>query len=95
MIRHLNNQNGVDSKIMSFKLKQIGVIRTPYTDNTPYQPVEEAECDFRIVFEPQYTDRLYKLARFHYIYVIYYMHRIKRELSMIVSFYTVLCYFKN
>jgi hypothetical protein len=23
---------------LSFKLKQIGIIRTPYTDNAPYQP---------------------------------------------------------
>ena len=72
-------------EIVSFELKQIGVIRTPYTDNAPYQPVEEDEGDFRIVVEPQYTDGLYQLARFRYIYVIYYTHRIKRELSMIVS----------
>ena len=70
---------------LSFKLKQIGVIRTPYTDNTPYQPVEEDEGDFRVVVEPQYTDGLYKLAEFRYIYVIYYIHRAKRKLSMIVS----------
>jgi len=72
-------------EIMSFELKQIGVIRTPYTDDAPYQPVEEDEGDFRIIVEPQYTDGLYKLARFHYIYVIYYLHHIKREPSMIVS----------
>ncbi|GAG58329.1 unnamed protein product, partial [marine sediment metagenome] len=34
---------------LSFELKQIGIIRTPYTDNAPYQPVEEDEGDFRIV----------------------------------------------
>ena len=56
----------------NFKLKQIGVIRTPYIDNAPYQPVEEDEDDFRIVVEPQYTGGLYKLAKFRYIYVIYY-----------------------
>ena len=69
----------------SFKLKQIGVIRTPYIDNAPYQPVEEDEDDFRIVVEPQYTGGLYKLAKFRYIYVIYYIHRVKQELSMVVS----------
>jgi len=72
-------------EIMSFELKQIGVIRTPYTDNAPYQPVEEDEGDFRIVVEPQYTDGLSKLAGFRYIYVIYYIHQVKRELSMMVS----------
>ncbi len=28
---------------LRFKLKQIGVIRTPYTDDATYQPVEEDE----------------------------------------------------
>jgi tRNA-Thr(GGU) m(6)t(6)A37 methyltransferase TsaA len=85
MIKQQNNQKGVDPAIMSFELKQIGVIRTPYTDNAPYQPVEKDEGDFRIVVEPQYADGLCKLATFHYIYVIYYLHRIKQEPSMIVS----------
>lgn len=70
---------------LSFKLKQIGIIRTPYTDNAPYQPVEEDKGDFRVVVEPQYTDGLYELAKFRYIYVIYYIHQVKRKLSMIVS----------
>jgi len=47
--------------------------------------VEEDEGDFRIVIEPQYTDGLYELARFRYIYVIYYIHQVKQEVSMIVS----------
>jgi len=68
-----------------FNLKQIGVIRTPYTNNAPYQPVEEDEGDFRIVVDSQYDDALYKLDRFRYIYVVYYIHQIKKELSEIVS----------
>ena len=84
-----NGRNRKEEKrakgIVSFKLKQIGIIRTPYIDNAPYQPVEEDEGNFRIVVEPQYTDGLYKLAKFRYIYVIYYIHRVKRELSMIVK----------
>ncbi|NMG83068.1 MAG: tRNA (N6-threonylcarbamoyladenosine(37)-N6)-methyltransferase TrmO [Methanosarcinales archaeon] len=70
---------------MSFELKQIGVIRTPYTDNAPYQPVEEDEGDFRIVVDPQYINGVYKLDEFRYIYVVYYIHRIKQECSMIIS----------
>ena len=68
-----------------FNLKQIGVIRTPYTDNAPYQPVQEDEGDFRIVVDSQYGDSLYKLEGFRYIYVIYYIHRVKQEFSEIVS----------
>ncbi len=71
--------------IMCFEMNPIGVIRTPYTENAPNQPVEDDEGDFRIVVEPQYTDGLYKLDSFRYMYVIYYIHHVKQEQSMIVS----------
>ena len=72
-------------KLESFKFRQIGIIRTPYIDNAPYQPVQEDEGDFCIVVDPQYVNGLHKLVEFRYIYVIYYIHRIERELSMVVS----------
>ena len=75
MTRHRNKQKGVGQtkeEIMIFQLKKIGVIRTPYTDNAPYQPVDEDNGDFRIVIDPKYTDGLDKLAEFRYIYVLYY-----------------------
>jgi tRNA-Thr(GGU) m(6)t(6)A37 methyltransferase TsaA len=72
-------------KQLSFKLKQIGVIRTPYTDNAPYQPVDKDEGDFRIVIDSQYVGGLYKLVKFRYIYVIYFIHRIKQKPSIVVS----------
>jgi len=82
-----NNRNRKEEKrikgTVSFKFKQIGIIRTPYIDNAPYQPIEE-EGDFRIVVKPQYTDGLYKLAKFRYIYVLYYIDKVKRKLSMLI-----------
>jgi tRNA (Thr-GGU) A37 N-methylase len=70
---------------LSFKVKRMGVIRTLYIDNAPYQPLDEANGDFRVVIDRQYAGGLYKLAEFHNIYVIYYMHHIVRRLSMVVS----------
>ncbi len=72
-------------KIKNIEFQQIGIIRSPYTNNAPYQPVDEDEGDFRIVVDPQYTDGLYKLEGFLFIYVIYHIHRVKRDLSMILS----------
>ncbi len=69
---------------MRFELKPIGIIRSPYSDNAPYQPVDEADGDFRIVLAPKYARGLDKLAKFRYIYVIYYTHRVKRGLEMVV-----------
>ena len=88
MTRQQNKQKRVGQakgEIMAFQLKQIGVIRTPYTNNAPYQPVDEDKGDFRIVIDPKYTDGLYRLERFRYIFVIYYTHKVKRGLSAIVS----------
>ena len=69
---------------MDIRLKSIGTIKTPYTDSAPYQPVD-AEGDFRIILDPEYMEGLENLGRFRYIYVIYYIHRVKRAVSMTVS----------
>lgn len=68
-----------------FRLKQIGIIRTPYKNNAPYQPLENDEGNFQIIVDPQYTEGLCKLDQFHYIYVIYYIHQISQEVKNIVS----------
>jgi tRNA-Thr(GGU) m(6)t(6)A37 methyltransferase TsaA len=64
------------------RFKQIGIIRTPYVDNAPYQPVNEDKGDFRIVLNTEYKKGLFMLDKFKYIYVIYYIDRIKRHTSM-------------
>ena len=68
-----------------FKLKQIGVIRTPYKKNAPYQPVQNDEGEFQIMVNSQYTDGLSKLDKFHYIYIIYYINRITRQVKNVIS----------
>ena len=68
----------------NFNLKQIGVIRTPYTDNAPYQPIANDVGDFRIIVNSQYRDGLRDLDRFHYIYVLYFIHRVSKIISMTV-----------
>ncbi len=69
----------------SFNFKQIGIIRTPYIDNAPYQPVDEDKGTFCIEVDSQYIKGLNKLSKFRYIYVLYCIHRINRKLSMNVS----------
>ncbi len=70
---------------MTFKFKQIGIIRTPYIDNAPYQPVDEDKGDFRIVLNPEYKEGILGLESFRYIYVIYYIDRLKHNPSMVVT----------
>ncbi|MBW1730104.1 MAG: tRNA (N6-threonylcarbamoyladenosine(37)-N6)-methyltransferase TrmO [Deltaproteobacteria bacterium] len=63
---------------MRISFTPIGTIHTPYMDTAPYQPVEEDKGDFRIVLDPAYQAGLWKLERFRYIYVIYYIHSLTR-----------------
>jgi tRNA-Thr(GGU) m(6)t(6)A37 methyltransferase TsaA len=53
----------------------IGVIRTPYEKHAPYQPIVEDQGEFRIEVFPAYQDGLLQLDRFHYIYVLYQLHK--------------------
>jgi tRNA-Thr(GGU) m(6)t(6)A37 methyltransferase TsaA len=73
------------SMFINFKFKQIGLIKTPYTDNAPYQPVDEDKGEFRIIVGTEYARGLLNLDSFRYIYVIYYIDRLKRRPSMIVN----------
>ncbi len=41
--------------IMDSKFKQIGLIKTPYTNNAPYQPVDGDKGEFRIVVDTKYA----------------------------------------
>jgi len=63
----------------------IGVIHTPYKEKAPYQPVETDEGDFWLEVLPEYEPALRDLDTFHYIYVLYYIDRLVRGVSMKVE----------
>jgi len=73
-----------DASRDEYALKPIGVIRTPYVDNAPYQPVNGDEGEFCICLDPAYSEGLQDLDRFRYIYVIYLVHQVTRNVSMLV-----------
>jgi len=54
----------------------IGIIRTPYKDIAPYQPVQTEEGSFKLVLESQYAQGLKLLHTFKYIYVIYALDKV-------------------
>lgn len=75
---------GPDQISAEYRLKPIGVIRTPYLDNAPYQPVTHDDAEFYLFVDPAYVEGLRDLDRFRYIYVIYLVHRVTRKVSMSV-----------
>lgn len=83
--RHRPVEERIERYRVTYRLKPIGVIRTPYTDRAPYQPVASDEGEFRLCVDPAYVKGLADLDRFRYIYVLYFIHRLHREPTMSVS----------
>ena len=70
---------------MNFELSPIGTIHTPYRKYAPYQPVETEKEDFFVEVKEEYTEGLKALEKFRYIYLLFYMDRQKKPLSMTVE----------
>ncbi len=69
----------------TYNLKQIGIIRTPYENSAPYQPLQNDENEFILILDEKYKDGLKELDKFSFIYIIYYMHKIKKEPKMLIT----------
>ena len=67
---------------MDIVLKPIGWIHTPYQDSPPHQPEPDAEGDFFIDLNPDLVEGLYRLETFKYIYVLFYLDRPDKPVSM-------------
>ncbi len=67
-----------------YHLVPIGVVRTPYQDGAPYQPVASNGVFF-LELDPRYQEGLRDLDRFRYIYVIAHAHKVQRRVAMTVS----------
>jgi len=71
--------------MMDISFKPIGVIETPYMDYAPYQPIEDDEGEFRIIVNSEYIEGLKTLRRFKYIYVLYFINKLKGKAEMTVK----------
>ena len=65
----------------------IGIIRTPYKDWAPHQPVEreEEQEGFRLLVFDKYSKGLKDMDRFAYIHVLFFCDRVKKDPAMVVS----------
>jgi tRNA-Thr(GGU) m(6)t(6)A37 methyltransferase TsaA len=66
-------------------LNNIGSIRSPYIDNSPYQPLDQDEGSFMLVLDKKYSSGLKELEKFTYLYVIYYLDKIQRTNQLTLS----------
>jgi len=63
----------------------IGMIKTPYRDSAPYQPVDTDTQEFYLQLETQYVAGLKDLDSFTYIYVLYHIDRLNAGCKMEVT----------
>ena len=67
---------------MEIKLISIGVIHTPYVDDAPFTAYEEKEGDFFVEINNEYVDGLYLLDQLNYCYIIFNIHKPKKQPRM-------------
>ena len=67
---------------MDIQFKPIGWIRTPYQKAPPHQPEPDADGEFYIDLNPDLVEGLYKLESFNYIYVLFFLDRPDKPVSM-------------
>ena len=60
----------------------IGIIHTPFKDDAPFTDFENAEGEFYVELNSEYTDGLYLLDKLNYCYLIFHFHKPKREPKM-------------
>ena len=70
---------------INFKLKPIGILKTPYEKKAPPQPDTKGKGDFKIIIYPEYTEGLYELDKFKYAYILYFMNRTQKNFSLKVN----------
>ena len=57
----------------------IGIIRTPYKQRAPYQPVNNDKGVFKVILYENYKEALSGLEEFEYIYLIFHLHLINEK----------------
>ncbi len=77
-----------DNSIMTFEMKQIATIRSPYCDlvNMPVQPKGAKEVYATIEFDQEYIEGLKDLDGFSHVYLIYYFHKVKEPKLSVIPF---------
>ena len=59
----------------------IGVIKTPYINTAPYQPIDEDENEFFVEVNEKYIVGLKNIEEFKFIYLIFFLDKTKHKLK--------------
>lgn len=67
---------------MEIKFSPIGKIHTPYVDDAPFTDYEKADGEFYVELHEEYRDGLYLLEKLNYCYIIFHIHKPKKQPRM-------------
>lgn len=79
---HEHHHHSGEAHEPHYHFQPIGIIRSPYTEQAPFRPREDAEGDFRIVLDPRFQDGLHRLDEFSHVYVIFLFDRAEPVTSL-------------
>jgi tRNA-Thr(GGU) m(6)t(6)A37 methyltransferase TsaA len=70
---------------LHIQFHSIGVIRTPYKDRAPRQPDPDAEGEFSITVDDRWAEGLYRLEKYEYINVLFFLDRSQHDVPLRVT----------
>lgn len=70
---------------LHIQFHSIGTIRTPYKEHAPRQPDPDAEGDFRIVVDDRWKEGLFRLEKYEYINVLYFLDRSSHDVPLRIT----------
>ncbi len=73
---------------MTFEMKQIGIIRSPFCDlvNMPVQPKGARDVCATLEIDMAYREGLKDLDGFSHVYLIYHFHKVKKPKLSVIPF---------
>ena len=63
----------------------IGIIKTPYLDAAPYQPITNDKNEFIVEVNEEYLEGLKNLEEFKFIYLVFHLNKIEKKADMTIS----------
>jgi len=67
---------------MKIQFSPIGIIHTPYKEDSPYMNYEDIDGIFYIELNKEFTEGLHLLEKLNYCYIIFHIHKQKKQPRM-------------
>ncbi|MHC1591612.1 MAG: tRNA (N6-threonylcarbamoyladenosine(37)-N6)-methyltransferase TrmO [Candidatus Helarchaeales archaeon] len=70
---------------MKVVFEPIGILHTPYKEQAPFHPIDDAVGEFYLELDDRFKEGLSDLDSFSHVYVLFYFHRSSGSVPLMVS----------